>query len=317
MGAFAAAVGPSAGAVLVDAFGWRSIFAINVPVALIAVVAGRQWLVESRLPDVPTTVDLFSVPLASLGIGAILLGVVQAETLGPGSPAMIGTMAVGVGLVAMFLYRSRRHPTPLFDLELFSIRSYAIANGVSVLFVMAFFSWLVTLPSFIQDVWGWSVLQTGFAIAPGPLMAMFTSPPMGKLAERIGPPPILAFGGVIGSAGLVLQRITLGTEPAYVTAVLLPGLLVGIAAGSSFAMLVAATMRDVPPARFGMAGAGRTTIFQLGVAAGVAMGFALTAGTIDAADSLSAMQTLFVVGAVFYALQAIVFSRFYPTEAAQ
>lgn len=315
MGALAAALGPSLGGLLVEAFGWRSIFVINVPVAVAAAIAGSRWLEESRLPDVPARVDVIGVPLASLGIGAVLLGVVQAESFGVGSPVMVGAILVGLAMVVAFLVRSRRHPHPLFDLGLFSIRTYAIANALTVLFVMAFFSWLVTMPTFIQEEWGWSVLRTGFAIAPGPLVAMVFSMRAGHVAERIGAAPILAIGGFAGMAGLLLQRAVFDGTPDYVVELLLPNLLIGVAAGCSFSMLVAAAMSEVPPAQFGMAGAGRTTIFQLGVAAGVAMGFAITAGAETSSEALSSMQTLFLVCAALYGIQFAVFTWFFPRQA--
>ncbi len=94
MGALAAALGPSLGALLVDALGWRSIFAINVPVAIFALIVGRIWLEES-VGEVPEgRVDLIGVPLASIGVGAIILGIVQAGEWGPGSPAQLATIAV-------------------------------------------------------------------------------------------------------------------------------------------------------------------------------------------------------------------------------
>ena len=184
-----------------------------------------------RATDVPAKVDLIGVPLASLGIGAMLLGVVQAESFGVGSPLMIGAIALGIAMVGAFLVRSRRHPHPLFDLDLFSIRSYSIANAVTVLFVMAFFSWLVTMPTFIQEEWGWSVLRTGFAIAPGPLVSMVFSMRAGLVAERIGPAPLLAIGGLAGTTGIILQRLVFDATPNFVVELLLPSLLLGVAAG--------------------------------------------------------------------------------------
>ena len=69
----AAALAPSLGALLVEGFGWRAVFLVNVPVALLALLVGRHWLMESRGAKVSDKVDLLSVPLASLGIGALLL----------------------------------------------------------------------------------------------------------------------------------------------------------------------------------------------------------------------------------------------------
>ena len=171
---------------------------------------------------------------------------------------------------------------------------------------------LITLPSFIQDQWGWSVLRTGFAIAPGPVIAMLVSPPVGKLADRIGPAPVLMLGGIAGTIGLVIQRAVTTLEPNYLLMILLPGVFVGIAAGCSFAMTVAAAMRDVSPNQFGMAGAGRSTIFQLAIALGVALGFGLTVGADSAAEALTLIRRLWIVCAVLYFIEFLVFWKRYP-----
>ncbi len=309
MGALAAAVGPSLGSILVEAFGWRSIFTINVPVALLALVLGRVWLDESYGEVAGDKVDKVSVPLASLGIGAIILGIVQGGTWGALSLIPI---AIGGALLTGFVVRSRRHEAPLFDLGLFSLRSFTVSSVGTVAFSLAFFSWLVTMPTFIQDVWGWSVLRTGFAIAPGPMVAMVVSPLFGRLADRKGIALPVIIGALAGASGLLLQVSLLGIEPAYVKSVLLPGLLIGVAAGASFSMLVAAAMRDVPAAQFGMAGAGRSTIFQLSVAVGVAMGFVLTADSGSNSEALSGIRTLFIVGAILYFIQFLVFAFAFP-----
>ena len=312
MGALAAALGPSVGAVLVNALGWRSIFGINVPVAVLAIIVGRRWLDESKGEVPEGRVDMIGVPLASLGVGAIILGIVQAGDGGPGAPTQVSTIGAGSARLGAFVRRSRTHPAPLFDLDLLKLRSFSAANVGTVAFTMAFFSWLVTLPTFVQDEWGWSVLQTGFAIAPSPLIAMLTAPFLGRLADRIGPAPILMLGGIAGSVGLIVQRMVTTLEPNYLLGIFLPGAFVGLAAGCSFAMLVGAAMRDVPPSQFGMAGAGRSTIFQLAIALGVALGFAMTLGADGSAEVLALNRRLWTVCAGFYFLEFLVFWKRYP-----
>ena len=93
-GALAAAAGPTLGALLVEAFGWRAVFLINIPVIGVALVLGRRWLPDT--PPSPGTddVDLVSVPLAGVGVGALVLGIVQGETWGWESAAVIGSLSV-------------------------------------------------------------------------------------------------------------------------------------------------------------------------------------------------------------------------------
>ena len=85
VGGLAAAIGPSLGAVLVDGFGWRAVFLVNVPVAVFGVVTGRRWLTGSVAAESPERVDLVSVPLASLGVAAAILALVKGRESGVGS----------------------------------------------------------------------------------------------------------------------------------------------------------------------------------------------------------------------------------------
>jgi EmrB/QacA subfamily drug resistance transporter len=314
MGGLAAAVGPSAGALLVDGFGWRAVFLINVPVAVFAIWRGRHWLAESTGEGVPARVDVLSVPLASLGVGAVILGIVEGPSWGWGSAGTLVAYAVGLILVTVFVVRSRRHPAPLFDLGLFRQRSYTIGNLGGIVFVVAFFGWLVLLPTYVQNVWGWSVLHTGFAIAPGPMVSVVVSPLVGRLADRIGNGPILTVGGLAGAGGMALHLVLTGTDPSFVTGLLLPELLVGVSAGCSFAMLVGATMRDVQPRQFGMAGAGRTTIFQLSVALGIAVAVAIVGRPTGPQDALRALQASWRLALVCFLAQAVVFAFAFPRQ---
>ena len=312
VGGLAAAVGPSLGAVLVDGFGWRAVFLVNVPVATFAVIAGRRWLTESVSGDSRDRVDLIGVPLASIGVGAIILAIVKGGDWGWGSSETIITFAVSGILIAVFFLRSRVHPAPLFDLSLFRLRTYALGNLGTVFFALAFFSWLIVLPSVLQIMWGWSVLRTGFAIAPSPVVAFLLSPPAGRLADRIGNGPILAVGGLFGVIGSVLQLTLLSTKPGYVSGVLIPGLFIGVAAGLGFAQLVGASMQDVRPRRYGMAGAGRTTVFQLATAIAIAIGFTLLGESSDPDEVLSAFRRVSTLGAFGFGAQVLLFALVYP-----
>ncbi|MEE3073749.1 MAG: MFS transporter, partial [Actinomycetota bacterium] len=184
MGGLAAALGPSLGALLVDAFGWQAVFFINVPVAGIVIIFGPRWVLESVSDSIPDKVDLISVPLASLGVGIAILAITQGDKWGWSSLNLILSFAIALLLVTAFVIRSNRHKAPLFDLDLFKLKTFSVGMIGTVFFMVAFFSWLISLPSFIQSVWGWSVLKTGFAIAPAPLLTAFVSPPAGRLAER-------------------------------------------------------------------------------------------------------------------------------------
>ena len=311
MGGLAAAVGPPLGGFLVGTLGWRSVFLINVPISIGALVAGWRWLAESRNDQIPARVDLISIPLGTVGIGAVVLGIVNGSDWGWGSWQTITPFAIGAVLVTVFVARSSRHPSPLFDLALFRIRSFTLGNIGSVFFVVAFFAYFVPLPTYIQEAWGWEVLRTGLVVVPGPLVAAVLSPVSGRLSDRYGVAPVLTVGGITGALAMGLHLWLTGTEPSA-WSIIIPGLALGVAAGCSFAMLVGATMQDVPPPRFGMAGAGRTTVFQLSLAVAIAVAVAIVGRPAGAAQHLEVIRVLWVVALGLFVGQAAVFGLLFP-----
>ncbi len=311
MGGLAAAVGPALGAVLIEAFGWRAVFYVNVPVALTALVAGARVLPESAGAVPETRADMIGVPLASVGVGAVILGIVQGETWGWATAPTVGSFAAGALLVAAFTWRSRRHPAPLFDLDLLRVRSFLLGNLGSLFFALGFFALLVPLPSFIQEVWGWSTLETGLAYSVGPLVSFLVAPQAGRLADRIGNAPLLIVGSACGMAGLLWLVLVISTEPSL-PQLLVATVLVGVSAGTGFSQLVGAALRDIPPERYAMATAGRTTFFQLSVAFAIAVAFAMIGQPDSPAAELAAYNTVWMVCAGGYFCNLVLFSFIYP-----
>ena len=311
---FAAAVGPTAGGLLIAVAGWRSVFYINVPIALIALLASRRVLVDSDGIRGEGRVDVLGVPLASLGVGAIILGVVQGESWGWDGVATLGSFGTGVALIGLFVARSLRHPAPLFDLNLLRIRSFALGNLGTLFFCVGFFAVLVPLPSFLQDVWGWSVTGTGFAMAAGAVVSFIVSPQAGRLADRIGNAPILVFGSICGATALLWMVAAIGTQPS-VARLLAGTLLLGVASGTGFSQLVGAALRDVPPHRYAMATAGRTTFFQLSIAVAIAVAFTIIGEPVGLHDSLSAYKVQWSVSSVGFLCNLFLFGFVFPRGA--
>lgn len=310
MSGLAAAVGPTLGSMLVDAWGWRSIFLVNAPVAAFVCVTGFVWIRENENPPVlkDRKADLIGVPAGSIGVGALVLAISEGRSWGWTSSTTLGVVAFGVVLIGAFLLRSRSHPAPLFELKLFRLRSFRVGAAATMCFASAFFGWLLVMPTFVQEAWGWSVLETGFAIAPAPLLAMVVSPVGGRLADTFGSGVVVTFGGLLCSIGLGLHGIFTTTNPNYLLGLLLPVLFIGVGGGLSFAPLVGATLRDVAEAYFAMAAAGRSTLYQLAVAIGVATAVTLTL----AAPGLAAMQTVWLLASVVMLCQAALMYFAYP-----
>ncbi len=313
-GGLAAALGPSIGAALMNAFGWRSVFLVNLPVAAIAIALGARILTDSKADDLPDRVDTISVPLASFGVGLLILAIAQSEVWGFTSVPTIAAVLAAFALLAIFVFRSRSHPQPLFDLGLMRIGSFSTSLFGTVCFCAAFFGWFVVLPSFIQDWWDYSIVKTGLVLIPAPALSAALSPFMGRVADARGHRIVLVTGGVAGAVGMLLHLVFTTVEPRLFLGMILPGLFVGVAAGCSFAMLVAATMRDVPPQRFGMAGAGRTTVFQLATAIGIAIAAAVIGDPANGETALAAYRTNWLIATAFFVGQALLFAFAYPAS---
>jgi len=311
MGGLAAALGPTLGALLIVAFGWRAVFYVNVPIALASLLLGARVLPESRGDRSGGRVDVIGVPLASFGVGTIILGIVQGDAWGWWSLSTAGAFAAGAAMIAVFAVRSRRHPAPLFDLGLMRIRSFVLGNLGSLFFSVGFFALLVPLPSFIQGVWGWSVVETGLAYAVGPVVSFLVAPQAGRLADRIGNAPLLTAGSACGVAGLLWLLFTTTTQPSLAN-LLVATVLVGFSAGTGFSQLVGAALVDVPAERYAMATAGRTTFFQLSVALAIALAFTLIGRPAGPDAELDAYKIVWILCGAAYACNLVLFGIVYP-----
>ena len=184
--AVAATVGPTIGGLLVTA-SWRWVFLINLPLGLLTGLAGARVLRESRDPARGRRPDLLGAALLCVGVGALALGVVKGGDWGWASPAFVAAEAAAAAALAGVAVRSTRHPAPVVEPALLRPRATRAADASVFLFSMAFFPLLLASVLFMTEVWGYSALEAGLAIAPGPLMVALLSWPAGSLAGRLGP----------------------------------------------------------------------------------------------------------------------------------
>jgi EmrB/QacA subfamily drug resistance transporter len=273
IGGVAAALGPVIGGLLVEA-SWRWVFFINVPVAAVTLAAGLRVLPRASAtaterqgprPDIAGAVAL------TVAVGVLALALVKAGTWGWGSARVLGLIAAAAVLGAAFAYRSARHAAPVIELRMLRLPAFGTATAASVLFGTAFGAMLLLVTLWCQDVWGWSALRAGLAVAPGPLMVPFLSVGAGPLARRVGPGPVAALGCAVYAGGCVFWRLSLQLTPDY-PAHMLPGMLMtGIGVGLTLPTLVSAAVSAVPPARFATGSGIITMARQLGIVLGVAV----------------------------------------------
>ena len=301
VGGAAAALGPVIGGALVAA-SWHWVFLVNVPIVVLAVAAGlrllppdpaaaRAGLTAERTEALP---DTLGAAVFTVAIGALALALVKSDDWGWASPATLGLIAAAVALVALFIRRSARHPSPVIELHLLRRPTFATATAANVVFGTAFGAMLLLVTLWCQDVWGWSALRTGLGVAPGPLLVPFWSIAAGPLARRIGPGPVAAAGCVIYAAGCLFWRLNLAVTPDY-AARMLPGmLLTGTGVGLTLPTLVSAAVSAVPPHRFATGSGIVTMARQVGIVLGVSV-LVTVLGHPAGAGALPAFQRATVV----------------------
>jgi EmrB/QacA subfamily drug resistance transporter len=306
-GAVAGALGPTLGAGIVEALGWRWAFFINLPVGVYTVLAGRRHLHESSDPDTRIP-SLLGVALVAGAAGLLSYGVVASEDGGWLSTSTLSILGAGVVTLLVFVVHQRRTAAPTLDLELFRLRNYAWGNLAMLVFGTVFTALFLGSILFLTQVWGWSVLQAGFGVAPGPLTVALLAPRAGRLAGRIGQRPILIAGGLLYAGSGLYRLLLLGPEVDYARDFLPSMLLSGIGVAFVFPQLSSLVAQALPPNRRGVGGAALQAVRQFGGTFGVALTIALLAAATTVPGVLESYDRIWwsiAVGGVVTSLLAL------------
>jgi len=270
--AFAAAVGPTVGGVLVEAFGWRSVFIINVPVGILLLVAAARLLdaepgkIRGRVPDPLGTLMLV------LGIGLLTLGLTEAGTWGWLTVKTIGCFVVGLVAIVLVIVRSRRHVLPVLEISLWSNHTFGAANAVSFLYGLAQYPWLLVSVLYLTDIWRYDELQAGLAMTPGAIVASVAALGLGRLAPRMGGPRTATLVGFVAFAACgVWFLLALPEQPAFLALWLPASALVGLGMGAATVGTTSAAAMSSPPTKFASSSGLNTTARQFGGALGIAV----------------------------------------------
>ncbi|WP_034216047.1 MFS transporter [Actinoplanes subtropicus] len=297
MGAAAAAVGPTIGALLIEYGSWRWVFLVNVPIGLLIGAVAPLLLRESRDPDARGLPD----PAGALLIAAIpallSFSVVEGPSWGWADPWVVGGFALAALLVPVLGRRSRTARYPALDLALFRVRQYRLINAASLLFAVAFYGLLLANIIFLQTVWHYSVLRAALASAPGPLMVMLLARFAGRLAGRVGFRPVLLAGAACWGLAAAWFALTIGPTAQWTTHWLPPALLTGIAIGLTLPVQSGAAVASLPAARFGLGSAINASFRQLGAVLGVSL-FVAAVGDTRTATTTDYHRVWWILGAV-------------------
>jgi EmrB/QacA subfamily drug resistance transporter len=295
VGGFGAAAGVLMGGILTDALSWEWIFFVNVPVGVLAIVLAPILLDESRDSSVKTF-DLPGAVLVTAGLSSLVYAITQAGRDGWLAGTTIGFAVFSLALLAGFVGWELRHPEPLMRFGLLRTKTVAGANVAGFIMGTAMFSMFLMLTLYMQQVLGYSAMETGVAYLAVAGTAIIWSGVAAQLVTRIGVKPVLVSGMTFLTAGLIFfTQVSVGGS--YVTD-LLPGfLLIGVGIGFSFVPITIAALAGVESAEAGLASGLINTSQQIGGALGIAaLSTIATSRTEDAVSAGTGVPSALVDG---------------------
>ncbi|WP_336318297.1 MFS transporter [Streptomyces lavendofoliae] len=269
------AVGPVTGGALVAALGWRSLFWVNVPVVLAALLLTALFVPESRAPRAQR-LDLPGQALLTLVIGVSVGVLIEGPRIGWTSAPALGAYAVTVAAAVAFVRVESRRPEPLMDPGLYRSAAFtgAVLGAVAVFVALNVTLLLTTF--YLQHARGWTPPAAGLATLPMAIGATVCAPLSGRLVGRGGPwLPLVLAGGFLTAGGLCLVGLDQDTG---VPLLLLAYALIGTGFGFANAPITNTAVSGLPAARAGVAGAITSTARQFGAALGIALAGGLVAG---------------------------------------
>lgn len=319
LGGVGGAMGAPLGGLLTEG-SWRWIFIVNVPIGLLTIAVVQRRLSEVRdaralLPDAIGSV------LAVTSVGLLVLGLVQSDAW-DWDTRVLACFASALVLLVALVARSLRHRAPVIELDLFKSSEFSLANAANLVFYAGFGAFLLSNVLFLTEVWSYSVLEAGFALAPAPAVAALFAAISSRFADRLGPAIVGAPGGIIFAIACAMMT-GLGPERDYVGEYLPASVVAGVGVGFTVPAFTACAIMVVPSERLATGIGGAATFRQIGVALGAAAFVALF-GTPAVTDVLEAFDRSFafmvacgaVSGLMLFVLALLMRGRRPPIAAA-
>lgn len=300
-----AGIGASLGLVIGGALAhwvsWRAGFFINVPIGLAMIVLAPRFLPESTRAH--GRFDVFGALTVTLGMGALVFGIISSADAGWGSPITLGAFAAGALLIALFVATESRAEQPILPLRLFRSRQRSGAFAARMLYMGAMIGFFYFTTQFLQGSLGFNPLQAGLAFLPMTAVNFIVALQIPRITARFGSALTLAAGVTVTLAGMVwLAQLSAGSN--YLTAVALPMVLLGIGQGLAFAPLTSAGISGVSAGDAGAASGLVNTAHQLGSALGLGVLVSVAAGSQAVAGAQAAASAFAVAAQVTAALGA-------------
>jgi EmrB/QacA subfamily drug resistance transporter len=264
----AGALGPVASGFLLGHFWYGSIFLINVPIIVLALVAGRFLVPKSRDPK-QASFDPVGSLLSIVGVVALVYGLIEAPANGWASASTLGAFALAFVVLAGFVAWELRIEEPMVDMHYFRNPAFSTGTGGMILVFVAMYGVMFLITQYFQLVLGYSPLSAALRLMPIALIMLVVAPFTPRLSARFGAHRVVAVGMLCIATGLLLfSGLTTHTPYAFVVLCVIP-LTTGIA--MTMSPMTASIMGAVPPRRAGAGSAMNDASRELGAALGVAV----------------------------------------------
>jgi EmrB/QacA subfamily drug resistance transporter len=276
--AMALAIGPLVGGVITEQINWSWIFFINVPVGILGIIVARLVIDESRDESEEQRLDLPGLISSGVALFALTYALIEGNAHGWTSGEILGSFAIAVAGLALFVVLEHRQRVPMLDLSLFRNATFAGANTVMLLVALAMFGVFFFNSLFLQRILHYSAIETGATFLPMTVLIVLLAPAAGRFSDRIGSRWLMGAGLVSLSASLIaFSRLGIGSSFWEI----LPGLILG-GIGMSLAMTptTAAAMGSVPVDKAGVGSAVLNSMRQVGGSLGIALMGAIVAASV-------------------------------------
>jgi EmrB/QacA subfamily drug resistance transporter len=264
----AGSIGPVLGGFLLGHFWWGSVFLINVPVAIGALVAGRFLLPPSRDPDAPR-LDPPGALLSVAGLIAVLWAIIEAPTKGWFNPTVVASFLIGAVTLLGFVMWELHSDHPMLDVRFFRNRRFTAANAGITMVYFAMFGSMFLTTQYLQTVLGYSPLEAGLRMLPTAAVMLVVAPMAPRLVERVGTKLVVGGGLVLATVGLIgMSRVPVSNGYGHLL------IAMGFMASGMGLVMAPATesiMGSLPPSKAGVGSAMNDTTRQMGGALGVAV----------------------------------------------
>jgi EmrB/QacA subfamily drug resistance transporter len=285
----AIAVGPVVGGYLVEHVSWESVFFINVPIGIVALVFAAMVVPESRDRSGARRVDPAGLVFGTGAVSALTYALIEGNSRGWTDARIVASFIVTVALVVAFLVVEARSASPMLPLSFFRNRTFSAANVVAALMFFAMIGTVFFLALYLQNVRGYSPTQAGLRLLPFSVTILVFAPIAGKISDRKGSRGFMSAGPLMTAAGLALLLST-DVDTSYAALILPAFVVMGIGWAITLAPMTSAVMGSVEPSRAGIASAVTNTSRELGGVLGVAAVGALVTSTFTRAFTTRLME---------------------------